>query len=84
MQESVDSVGRARLRSLLKVFSNGENDLGWTDLVTHTIDTGVSKPVRQPLRRHPPTHLDAIEQQVGNMLVVLRQRILGQTTIPQL
>jgi len=72
VHESADITGRARLTSLLKefssVFSKGENDLLWTDLVTHTIDTGVSKPVRQPLRRHPPAHLDAIQQHVGNML----------------
>ena len=36
--------------------------------MTHTIDTGDSKPVRQPLRRHSPAHLDAIQQHVSNML----------------
>ena len=45
-------------------FSSSENDLGWTDVVTHTIDTGDSQPIRQPLRRHPLPHLDAIQHHV--------------------
>ena len=49
-------------------FSSGENDLGWTNVVTHAIDTGDSQPIRQPLRRHPPAHLDAIQHHVASML----------------
>ena len=72
VHESVSDEDRRRLSSLLTefptAFSKDENDLGWTNIVTHTIDTGDSKPVRQPLRRHPPAHLDAIQQHVSNML----------------
>ena len=50
------------------VLSRGENDLGRTDLVRHRIDTDDAPPVRQPLRRHPPAHLDAIQQHVSAML----------------
>ena len=41
--ESVSDGDWRRLGSLLTEFSNtfskDENDLGWTDIVTHTIDT---------------------------------------------
>ena len=56
------------LTEFLDTFSMGENDLGWTNIVTHAIDTGDSKPVRQPFRRHPSAHNDAIQKHVANML----------------
>jgi len=63
---------RSKLLSLLGefvgTFSSGENDLGWTNIVTHAIDTGDSQPIRQPLRRHPPAHVDAIRQRATSML----------------
>ena len=69
---SLSTTDRQKLKTLLKrfdsVFSKGENDLGHTDVVTHSIDTGNSKPVRQSLRRHPPLHQVAIRQQVRDML----------------
>jgi len=45
----------------------GQNDLCWTDIVTHAIDTGDSKPVRQLLTRHPSAHKDAIQKNVSDM-----------------
>ena len=72
VDSSVDDEKRSELLTLLTefsgTFSRGEKDLGWTDVVTHSIDTGDSRPVRQPLRRHPPAHLDAIQQHVADML----------------
>jgi len=72
VDESVSDEDRRRLVSLLTEFSSAfykdENDLGWTDIVAHAIDTGDSKPVRQPLRRHPTAHLDAIQQNISSML----------------
>jgi len=35
------------------VFSMGEFDVGSTHLITHHIDTGQNRPIRQPLRRYP-------------------------------
>ena len=35
------------------VFSTSEFDLGRTNLVKHTIDTGTNRPFKQALRRHP-------------------------------
>ena len=50
------------------VFSQDENDLGQTDIVMHHIDTGNARPVRQPLRRYPPAHVEVISEYVNNML----------------
>ena len=44
------------------VFSQGEYDFGCTNLVMHGIDTGDHKAIRQPLRRHPPPHAEAIRE----------------------
>jgi len=72
VDKSVSDEDRHRLVSLLTefsvAFSKDENDLGWTDIITHSIDTGDSKSVRQPLRRHPPAHMVAIQEHVSNML----------------
>ena len=41
------------LREFDDMFSRGTFDMGRTNLVEHTIDTGSHRPIRQPLRRHP-------------------------------
>lgn len=58
----------AILMEHVDVFSQDENDLGRTDIIMHHIDTENVRPVRQPLRRYPPAHLEAISQHVDNML----------------
>jgi len=72
VDESVSDEDRRRLVSLLtelsSAFSKDENDLGWKNIVAHGIDTEDSKPMRQPLRRHPLAHLDVIQQHVSSML----------------
>ena len=50
------------------VFSKSEFDLGRTNLVKHSIDTGSNRPFRQQLRRHPIGHLDIIDEHVKKML----------------
>ena len=50
------------------VFSQHENDLGRTDITMHHINTGDARPIRQPLRRYPPAHQEAISEHVDNML----------------
>ena len=40
------------------VFSSGPDDMGCTDLVTRSIDTGEHKPIRLPPRRLPITKQD--------------------------
>jgi len=50
------------------IFSRSDFDLGRTDLLEHTIDTGDHRPFRQPLRRHPIAHLEVIDDHVNEML----------------
>ena len=62
--EDIDpSVGRAERHQLSllidefqDVVSQSEYDLGQTDIVKHTIDTADHRPIKQALRRHPPSH----------------------------
>ena len=42
------------------LFSRSNYDLGRTNLVQHVIDTGMHRPFKQPLRRHPLAHLEFI------------------------
>ena len=74
---------RQELRSILyhysSVFSKNELDLGWTDLVTHKIDVGDSKPIRQPMRRYPVPHLQAIDEHIENMR---RQEVIEPANSP--
>ena len=50
------------------VFSTSEFDLGRTNLVQHRIDTGINKPFKQQLRRHPMAYLPVIDEHVDKML----------------
>jgi len=72
IDESISADVKDKLRQVLlkhsAVFSKDEWDLGWTELVTHEIDTADSRPIRQPLRRYPPSHREAIDKQVSDML----------------
>ena len=72
VDESISGDVKDKLRQVLMkhsaVFSKDEWDLGWTDLVTHEIDTADSRPIRQPLRRYPPSHHEAMDKQVSDML----------------
>ena len=51
-----------------EVFSTSEFDLGRTNLVQHRIDTGINKPFKQQLRRHPMAYLPVIDEHVEKML----------------
>ena len=70
--DEVDNGMKLRLAEVLvrhkKAFSIHGNDLGGTDIIKHRIDTSNAMPVRQPLRRHPPSHLDPMQQHVSDML----------------
>ncbi len=50
------------------VFSSGPADMGRTDLVTHSIDTGEHRPIRLPPRRLPITKQDVEQAEVQKML----------------
>lgn len=83
VHETVEAGHREKLHQLLveyaDVLSAGDNDLGHANGVKHSIDTGDARPVRQPLRRHPPAHLDAIQQHVSDML---RQGVIEPAQSP--
>ena len=51
-----------------EIFSTSEFDLGRTDLVRHTINTGDNQPFKQQLRRHPMAYLPIIDEHVDKML----------------
>jgi hypothetical protein len=50
-----------------EVFSQSEFDIGQTGLIRHRIETGNARPVRQPMRRFPPLHDEAIKQLTDEM-----------------
>ena len=62
----------SKLRELMmkyrRVFSESDQDLGLTDILQHRIDTGTARPIRQPLRRFPPAHVEAISSEVDKLL----------------
>ena len=73
----------ARLRRFLmqnrKVFSEDERDLGSTSVMQHRIRTQGAQPIRQPLRKFPPAHVQAISEHVDNML---EQRVIEPACSP--
>jgi len=72
VDDEVPDEARAKLMRLLVeysgVFSFDETDLGRTSVIKHSIDTEGARPVRQPLRRQPPAHQEAIRDHVSTML----------------
>jgi Reverse transcriptase (RNA-dependent DNA polymerase) len=61
-----------RMRNILWKYSDclsiNDFDLGYTDLVEHTIDTGSATPIRQTLRRQPVAYQRQIDEHVQQML----------------
>ncbi len=49
------------------VFSRGDDDIGCTDTVKHSINTGNAGPVKQRPRRHPVVNQDEISRQVDDL-----------------
>jgi len=68
LPESVRTSLKDVLTQYSEVFSKSPSDMGLTDLVTHHIDTGDAKPVRQQLRRYPQAHVEAISRPVDDFL----------------
>jgi len=83
VDSSVPDDIRARLRKLLEqnisVFSKNKLDLGYTDLVSHSIDTGKARPIRQQLRRCPPAHKEVINKHLSDML---QQKVIEPSSSP--
>ena len=50
------------------LFSKSDFDLGRSSTVQHEIDTGINRPFKQALRRHPLCQLPVIDEHVDRML----------------
>ena len=69
----------AFIRGYADLFSKSEFDIGRTNMVSHTIDTGQSKPFKQQLRKHPWAHQEVIDAHVEKML---ETGVISQTVSP--
>ena len=56
------------IRDRAELFSRSDYDLGRTNLIQHVIDTGMHRPFKQPLRRHPLADREVIDKHVPEML----------------
>ena len=63
-QESLQTL----FTSYADVFALDSSELGTTEMVTHSIDTGQHRPIKQPLRRTPFALRDKVDQLVHEML----------------
>ena len=70
---------RKFIRDRAGLFSESDYDTGRTNLVQHVIDTGMHRPFKQPLRRHPLAHLEIIDEHVSEML---RNDVIEQAASP--
>ena len=72
ISDDITPVQRGLLQEALMefadVFSSGPEDMGGTDYVKHTIDTGDSRPIRLPPRRLPIAKQDCETEEVQKML----------------
>ena len=50
------------------IFSKHDFDVGCTDLLTASINTGDHAPIAEPLRRHARVHLDVIDETIDKMV----------------
>ena len=70
---------RETLCNYADVFSRGDLDLGCTDLVRHTIDTGDARPIKHAPRRIPPARRQEMEKAVGDLLA---QGVIERSSSP--
>lgn len=67
----LDKDQKDKLHTLLTeyadIFSSGPQDIGKTSKVKHSIDTGESRPIRQPARRLPLAKLDLASKAIKEM-----------------
>ena len=59
---------KSLLASYVDVFAFDNSELGTTQLVTHSIDTGDHRPIKQPLRRTPFALRTKVDQLIEEML----------------
>ncbi|KRZ00651.1 Retrovirus-related Pol polyprotein from transposon 17.6 [Trichinella zimbabwensis] len=63
-KQTLESVLRRHSRAI----SRNDDDLGRSSLVTHRIETGEARPIKQPPRRLPVAQRSVVERLVGQML----------------
>ena len=72
VETSLSAVEREKFLSLLcsyaDVFSSSTSDLGRTNKLKHSIDTGGAAPIRQSVRRLPPQRRNDVGRLIGEML----------------
>jgi len=56
------------LLAFADVFTAGDDDMGHTDLLPHTIPTGIAQPIRQAPRRAPLCHRETVRKLLDDML----------------
>src|SRR5271167_5220726 len=82
-QSDLDDKQKAQLVKLLTEFSDvcsqGDHDLGRTNIINYTIDTGDTPPIKQPLRRTNPIQTKQIEEMVQKML---EQGVINESNHP--
>lgn len=61
------------------VFSKSEDDIGLTNLIEHSIDTGNARPIKQPPRRVPLAFADKEREMIQQME---KQGIIRKSTSP--
>ena len=61
------------------IFSRDENDLGLTSLAEHTIDTGDSRPIKQPFRRVPLAFADEEKKAIDKLV---KQGVIRPSSSP--
>ena len=57
------------IRDRAGLFLKSDYDIGRTNLVQNVIDTGMHRPFKQTLRRHPLAHLEITDEHVSEMLL---------------
>ncbi|VDH94483.1 Hypothetical predicted protein, partial [Mytilus galloprovincialis] len=82
-QANLDKDQKEKFRDLLieysDIFSKSSEDIGLTDLVEHTINTGNHPPVRQRPRRIPLARMKDAEAEIQKMV---KQDIIEPSTSP--
>lgn len=72
ISESLDHEAKERLLDLLNewkpIFSAGQSDIGYSDLLEHEINLTDNKPFKEPYRRIPPALFDEVREHVREML----------------
>ena len=59
---------KATIHHYADAFTGADGKIGRTSLVTHEIDTGTSRPIKQPPRRHANATHDIVAEEVEKML----------------